>query len=177
MYHSRKDFIEAVVKIAETAPPGDDSSVKGAQNDDVPELLQPDEGKGAGFRPEQEAMSTSAEASHKEDRLPYLSDAFGKFQEGRRQTQAELGNLLDHYGSDTISSKPMAEKTSSVRSAAFADELAKISGLRRFQRIQRAAFKQAERSKLTPEMQEAYSRALRKQVSRARRGGALESGV
>jgi hypothetical protein len=131
MYFSEEDFRRAVVKMAEQTGDDEDQIVAGQQSDDVPEMLQPDEGPGQGPRGEHESLSKGVEQNAEDNRAGQLKDAFDQFPSAARQTGAELGNLLDHYGPESISSKAQAElgatKIGSVQLAAFSDELSKIT--------------------------------------------------
>lgn len=136
MYHSRQDFIRSVVKIAQEQgeiESNEDQTLKGQQNDDTPELLQPDEGDGQGSRGEEETFSTAMEEGHKENRQGgFLPDAFANFRDNAKQDSATMKGLLTNFDGDAIVSKaPLdaaQEKMSSVRLNAFADELRKITG-------------------------------------------------
>lgn len=139
MYHSAKDFQNTIIKMAQTEG-GDNegATVKGVQNDDTPELLQPDEGSGEGSRGEHETMSEGAEKEHADNREGsggYLENAFKGFQEAARHDGADLSNLLDNFGPKAIVSRATAEagqkmKLSSVSIGSFADEIGKIAFLR-----------------------------------------------
>lgn len=137
MYHSKDDFVSAIVKVAQDTSVGDteDQGTPGQQSDETPELLQPDEGKGSGPRGEHESMSTGAEKEHADNREGqggYLDKAFDGFSQAAHQTGAELSNLLDGYGPKAIVSRATPEagvsKIGSARLNAFADELRKITG-------------------------------------------------
>lgn len=134
MYHNRQDFIREVVKIAQgELETNEDQTLKGQQNDDTPELLQPDKGDGEGSRGEEESFSTAMEAEHKENRQGgFLPDAFGNFKDNAKQDSATMKDLLSNFDGDAIVSKaPLdaaQEKMSAVRYGAFADELQKILG-------------------------------------------------
>jgi hypothetical protein len=134
MYHSRADFVRAITKIAQDTSVGDDEGqvVGGQQSDAVPELLQPDEGKGSGPRGEHESMSTGAEQAHKENREGgYLQNAFAGFDSAAREAGQDLKDALDNFGPEAIVSRATPEagatKVSSVTLTAFADELQKIT--------------------------------------------------
>ena len=131
MYFSEQDFQRAIVKIAQQTGDDEDQIVAGQQSDDVPEMLQPDKGPGEGPRGEHEALTTGAERSSQDEKAGQLKDAFTEFDSAARQTGAELRNLLDSYGRDSISSKAQAEqgatKLSAFQLGAFVDEIAKIA--------------------------------------------------
>ena len=135
MYHSAKDFQNAIIKMAQTeGGDNEDATVGGVQNDDTPELLQPDKGSGEGPRGEHETMSEGAEKEHQDNREGkggYLERSFKGFQEAARHDGADLSNLLDNFGPKAIVSRATAEagpkmKLSSVSIGAFSDELSKI---------------------------------------------------
>lgn len=125
MYHTRDHFIDSVVKIAKDTSPEDNEgqTMKGLQNDDTPELLQPDDGPGQGERGEESSLSTGAEKANTEGNEKYLGDAFKGFGSVSKQTQAELKSALPSHSSQSV-----AEKVSTVRLEAFSDELSKITG-------------------------------------------------
>jgi len=126
MYHSREDFISEVVKIAKDTSVGDneDQIIKGLQKDDVPELLQPDEGKGSGNRGEHEAVSTGAEKENaKNGTEEYLPNAFARFNESTKQTEKDLKALLNSWEG----ANPGKDKIGSSCLFAFSDELKKIT--------------------------------------------------
>jgi hypothetical protein len=131
MYFSEQDFQRAVVKMARQTGDDEDQIISGQQSDAVPEMLQPDKGPGEGPRGEHEALTTGAEQSSQDAKAGQLKDAFSGFDSASRQTGAELRELLDSYGRESISSKAQAEqgatKLSSARLGAFADEVAKIA--------------------------------------------------
>ena len=136
MYHSPEDFIQAITKMAQAPETNEDDSLKGQQSDDVPELLQPDEGPGTGPRGEHESMSTGAEASHSENREGgYLQSAFNQFEPAARQAGAELSNALDNFGPDAIVSRATPEagqsKIGSVQLRSFLDEVTKIEAAKK----------------------------------------------
>ncbi|MHC4180573.1 MAG: hypothetical protein ACYSWU_23990 [Planctomycetota bacterium] len=132
---TEQDFINAVTKVAETAVENnEDQTVDGEQQEAVPELLQPDAGKGSGPRDAFESFTDDAEKRHSDNREGsggYLDQAFDGFSQNARQTGAELGNLLDNFGPESIVSRATAEagqtKISAVSIGAFSDELGKIS--------------------------------------------------
>lgn len=149
MYQSRDDFIRAVTKIAQDTQVGDNEgqSITGQQTDDVPKLLQPDDGPGAEpNRAEFESFSEAGEEGHEENREEgFLPNAFNQFGAAAKQTGKDLSAVLDSFGKDSITSKATTdaaresletgnepseakEKESAVRLSAFADELRKITG-------------------------------------------------
>jgi hypothetical protein len=133
---SEQDFINAITKVAETAVENnEDATLRGEQMAAVPELLQPDAGKGSGPRDAFESFTDDAEKRHGDNREAsggYLDQAFDGFGQSARQTGAELGNLLEGYGPKSISSRAGAEaghtKIGQVSIGAFSDELGKIAG-------------------------------------------------
>lgn len=131
---SRKQFIAFLEKTAQDATELDkNDQVKGEQEEAVPTLLQPDDGPSKGERGAEEAMSDSAERIHEDNREGgYLQNAFAEFAPSSKEVGSQLGELLDNFGPKAGASKPQTivgkDKTSSVRAAAFLDELNKISG-------------------------------------------------
>lgn len=134
MHHSREDFIRAVVKVAQDTQVGDteDGGVAGKQSNDTPELLQPDEGKGVGFRGEEESMSSGAESEHASNREGgYLQNAFSGFDAAAAQAGKDLKDNLSNFGPSTVSSKATTNaaqtKIGSAVLLSFSDELRKIT--------------------------------------------------
>lgn len=136
MILSEQDFINAITKVAEAGQIGDNESemVGGEQAEAVPEMLQPDAGKGSGSRAAFESFTTDAEKRHSDNRAGsggYLDQAFDGFGQNARQAGAELSNLLDNFGPKAISSSATTEagqtKISQANIEAFVDELGKIA--------------------------------------------------
>jgi hypothetical protein len=124
---SPEQFKQFIIKLAQSdLETNEDSTLRGQQGDEVPALLQPDEGPGEGPRSEVESLSTGAEKESKQNEQGYLLDILNNYLSASKQTSNELKSLLDSYGPDAISSSSVA-KTGSIKVASFIDELAKIS--------------------------------------------------
>lgn len=135
MYLSRDQFITAVTKVAAKdgglhGAPGDEGSIQGSQGEMQPQIEQPDQvpnDSKDGFRGSDEALNqASEELAKKETQTGYLSNALSRYGESKRQTRAELGNLLQNFGPESSSSSEVAKAASAVTESAFIDELAKI---------------------------------------------------
>jgi hypothetical protein len=122
--------LKELEKRAQGEFPGEGSDISGEQKEEVPELLQPDDGPGSGSRPEQETFTSSAEDRHQENRTDYLGDAFNKFKSDGKEVGQQLKGLLDGYNKDAVVSTAQAEdastKISSITWDGFLNELGKI---------------------------------------------------
>lgn len=135
MYFSRDQFISSITKLAENdgglhGAPGDEGSIQGSQGEMQPQIEQPDQvpnDSRDGFRESEEALNQGSEdLAKKETQSGYLSNAMSRFGESKRQTRAELGNLLQNFGPESSSSSEVAKAASAVKESAFMDELGKI---------------------------------------------------
>lgn len=138
---TRDQFISILEKQAQeaTAPEhNEDDSIAGMQapsEENVPELLQPEDGPGKRPRGEAEVFSSGAEERHEENRTGgYLQNALPRFNQAAKETGQQLKGLLDHFGPQAGTSKAVADagkdKVSSVQTKAFIDELDKINKAR-----------------------------------------------
>lgn len=118
-YHSRDSFIRAINKIASSVGDDEDQIMKGEQKPEAPELLQPDEGPGSGFRSEMESSTAAVESEHTKNREgDYLPSAFSQFGAAARQTRKDLNSVLDNFSSEAVASKALTNKAQEKLSSA-----------------------------------------------------------
>ena len=138
---SPRQFQNYIIKLAQSAAgDNEDSMVGGQQTDDVPALLQPDDGSGRGPRDEYESFSSGAEDLHEKNREGgYLQGAFTRFDSSAKETGKELKGLLTSFGPDAIVSRAPAEAGATKTGSAMMKEIRRIKAAEKARAVAEAA--------------------------------------